>query len=73
MKTKLLILISFIVGVNGMLNANEFAKIYFTNWNYLRRSAYTETDVRNKPDILIQINDSAEINRLKHCCPVKSG
>jgi hypothetical protein len=49
-----------------MLNANEFVKIYFTNWNYLRRSAYTETDVRNKPDIFIQINDRAEINRLKN-------
>jgi hypothetical protein len=66
MKTKIFILASLFLGGN-ILFACDSVKIYFTNWNYLRRSAYTETDVRNKSDIFIQINDNNEIERLRKC------
>lgn len=48
-----------------MLYSEETVKIYFTNFNYLRRAGLSETSVRNTPDIFIQINDKEEIGRLK--------
>ena len=44
---------------------SDEAKIYFTNWNYLRRSALSEDAVRQNPDIYIHITDKSEVDRLK--------
>ena len=66
MKNRIFLLFFFIMGI-AMLYSEETVKIYFTNFNYLRRAGLTETSVRNIPDIFIQINDKEEIERLiKH-------
>jgi hypothetical protein len=43
------------------------AKIYFTNWNYIRRNSLSEDDVRQRPDIYIHIIDTSEVRRLRNC------
>jgi hypothetical protein len=46
---------------------SDEAKIYFTNWNYVRRNSLSEDDVRQRPDIYIHITDTGEVRMLKNC------
>lgn len=65
MKNIVLMLLFFLFGV--CMTFSDEIKIYFTNWNYVRRSSLTEIDVRQKPDIFVHIADIGEVNRIKNC------
>jgi len=68
---RMLFLLSFVLFgacmTFSVFSSESEAKIYFTNWNYRRRSSLTEVDVRQNPDIYIHITDGGEVNRLKAC------
>jgi hypothetical protein len=66
---KVFLILLYILGDN-ILFAQEQVNIYFSNWNYLRRSSLSEEAIRSNPDIYICINDKAEIARLKEFLPL---
>jgi hypothetical protein len=48
------------------MTSSDEVKIYFKNWNYLRRHSLSEVDVRQNHDIFIHITDKGEISRIKN-------
>ena len=61
---KVILMVLFLIFGAYMIFSDE-VKIYFTNWNYVRRSSLSEDDVLIKPDIFFHITDQGEIRRLK--------